>query len=65
MLSQLSGLFVIARNSVFTYKNKAVKVKQVAEELDVRYVMDGSVRRVGNQVRALTGDEVHDADGSL
>ena len=50
-LSKLSGLFVIARNSVFTYKNKAVKVKQVAEELGVRYVLEGSVRRVGDQVR--------------
>ena len=50
-LSKLSGLFVIARNSVFTYKDKPVKVRQVAEELGVRYVMEGSVRRVGNQVR--------------
>jgi adenylate cyclase len=50
-LSKVSGLFVIARNSVFTYKGKAVKVRQVAEELGVRYVMEGSVRRVGNQVR--------------
>jgi TolB-like protein len=37
--------------SVFTYKGKLVKVRQVAEELGVRYVMEGSVRRVGNQVR--------------
>ncbi len=50
-LSKLSGLFVIARNSVFTYKGKTVKVQQVAEELGVRYVMEGSVRRVGNEVR--------------
>ena len=50
-LSKISGLFVIARNSVFTYKNKSVKVKQVAEELGVRYVLEGSVRRVGDQVR--------------
>ncbi len=50
-LSKLSGLFVIARNSVFTYKDKAVKVRQVAEELGVRYVLEGSVRRVGDQVR--------------
>jgi TolB-like protein/rhodanese-related sulfurtransferase len=50
-ISRVSGLFVIARNSVFTYKGKAVKVRQVAEELGVRYVMEGSVRRVGNQVR--------------
>ena len=45
-ISKVSGLFVIARNSVFTYKGKAVKVRQVAEELGVRYVMEGSVQRV-------------------
>ncbi len=50
-LSKLSGLFVIARNSVFTYKGKLVKVKQVAQELAVKYVLEGSVRRVGDQVR--------------
>jgi TolB-like protein/Flp pilus assembly protein TadD len=50
-LSKISGLFVIARNSTFTYKGKPVKVRQVAEELGVRYVLEGSVRRVGDQVR--------------
>jgi len=50
-LSKVSGLFVIARNSVFTYKDKAVKVRQVAEELGVRYVMEGSVQRAGKQIR--------------
>ena len=50
-LSKLSGLFVIARNSVFTYKDKPVKVNQVAKELGVRYVLEGSVRRVDNRVR--------------
>jgi len=50
-LSKVSGLFVIARNSVFTYKGKPVKVLQVAQELGVRYVLEGSVRRAGNQVR--------------
>jgi TolB-like protein/class 3 adenylate cyclase/tetratricopeptide (TPR) repeat protein len=50
-ISKVSGLFVIARNSVFTYKGKAVKVRQVAEDLGVRYVMEGSVQRVGNKVR--------------
>ena len=50
-LSKLSGLFVIARNSSFSYKGQQVKVRQVAEELGVRYVMEGSVRRSGNQVR--------------
>jgi len=50
-LSKISGLFVISRNSVFTYKGKSVKSRQVAEELAVRYVLEGSVRRSGNQVR--------------
>jgi adenylate cyclase len=50
-LSKVSGLFVIARNSVFTYKGKSVKVQQVAEELGVRYVLEGSVRRGGKKVR--------------
>jgi adenylate cyclase len=50
-LSKHSGLFVIARNSVFTYKGQAVKVQRVAEELGVRYVLEGSVRRAGDQVR--------------
>jgi TolB-like protein/DNA-binding winged helix-turn-helix (wHTH) protein len=50
-LSKVSGLLVIARHSVFTYKNKSVKIHQVAEELGVRYVMEGSVQRVDNQVR--------------
>jgi len=50
-LSKVSGLFVIARNSVFTYKGKPVKVQQVARELGVRYVLEGSVRRAGDQVR--------------
>jgi adenylate cyclase len=50
-LSKISGLFVIARNSVFTYKDKAVKVDQVSRELGVRYVLEGSVRRFGDRVR--------------
>jgi adenylate cyclase len=50
-LSKISGLFVIARNSVFTYKGKPVTIGQVAEELGVRYVLEGSVRRSGNQIR--------------
>jgi TolB-like protein/class 3 adenylate cyclase/cytochrome c-type biogenesis protein CcmH/NrfG len=61
-LSNVSNLFVIARNSTFTYKGKAVKVQQVAEELGVRYVLEGSVQRSGDRVRitaqlidALTG----------
>jgi len=50
-LSKISQLFVIARNSVFTYKGKSMKISQVAEELSVRYVLEGSVRRDKNQVR--------------
>lgn len=50
-LSQVSSLFVISRNSTFTYKEKAVDPKQVAKELGVRYVLEGSVQRAGEQVR--------------
>jgi TolB-like protein/rhodanese-related sulfurtransferase len=50
-LSKVSGLFVIARNSTFTYKGKPVKVRQVAEELGVRYVLEGSMRRSNGQIR--------------
>jgi adenylate cyclase len=50
-LSKISGLFVIARNSAFVYKGKAVNVTQVAEELGVQYVLEGSFRREGDQIR--------------
>ena len=50
-LSQLSGLMVIARNSAFTYKNKAVKITEVGEELGVQYVLEGSIRRSADRVR--------------
>jgi len=50
-LSRVPKLFVIARNSTFTYKGKPVKVKQVAEELGVRYVLEGGVRKAGDKVR--------------
>ena len=50
-LSRVSGLFVISRNSVFAYKGMTVNIRQVAEDLGVRYVLEGSVRRAGNQVR--------------
>ena len=50
-LSKRSGLFVIARNSVFTYKGHAVKPEQVSRELGVRYVLEGSVRKADKQVR--------------
>ena len=64
-LSKISGLFVIARNSVFHFKGRDVKVRDVAESLGVRYVVDGSARRAGNTVRvnvqlvdALTGGQL-------
>ena len=50
-LSKFSGLLVIARNSVFTYKGQAVNVPQVSRELGVRWVLEGSVRKAGNRVR--------------
>jgi TolB-like protein/class 3 adenylate cyclase len=50
-LSRVSGLNVIARNSVFTYKGKNVKVQEVAKDLNVTHILEGSVRRAGNQVR--------------
>jgi adenylate cyclase len=53
-LSRIRWLFVIARNSTFTYKGQAVDVKQVGRELGVRYVLEGSVRKAGNRVR-ITG----------
>jgi adenylate cyclase len=64
-LSKTPRLFVIARNSTFTYKGKPVKVKQVSEELGVRYLLEGSVQRSGDRVRitaqlidALTGNHL-------
>jgi adenylate cyclase len=50
-LSYIPEMFVIARNSTFTYKGKPVKVQQVSEELGVRYVLEGSVQRAGDRVR--------------
>jgi len=73
-LSQIRWLFVIARNSTFTYKGRAVDVKQVGRELGVRYVLEGSVRKAGGRVRitgqlidALTGTHLWASrfDGSL
>jgi adenylate cyclase len=52
-LSRFRSLFVIARNSTFTYKGKAVDVRQVSRELGVRYVLEGSVRRAGNRLRII------------
>ena len=50
-LSKISSLFVIARNSAFTYKGKAVKVQDMGKEMGVRYVLEGSVQKAGQQVR--------------
>ena len=50
-LAKIGGLAVVARNSAFTYKNRAVKISDVGRELGVRYVLEGSVRKVGDQVR--------------
>ena len=50
-LSKVSGLFLISRHSAFAYKERAVDIRLVARELDVRYVVEGSVRRAANRVR--------------
>jgi TolB-like protein/Flp pilus assembly protein TadD len=64
-VSKLRNIFVISRNSTFTYKGKNVKVQQVAEEMGVQYVLEGSVQRTGDKVRvtaqlvdALSGREL-------
>jgi adenylate cyclase len=64
-LSKIPRLFVISRQSTFSYKGKPVKVKQVSEELGVRYVLEGSVQRSGDRIRinaqlidALTGRHI-------
>ena len=62
-LARLPWLFVIARNSSFTYKGRAVDVKQVGRELGVRYVLEGSVRRAGSRVR-ITGQLIDAASGT-
>ena len=62
-LSRFKSLFVIARNSSFTYKGKAVDIKQVGRELGVRYVLEGSVRKAGGRVR-ITGQLIDAATGA-
>jgi adenylate cyclase len=64
-LSKVAGLFVIARNSTFVYQGKPVRIAQVAQDLSVRYVLEGSVQRAGDQVRvnaqlidAMTGGHI-------
>jgi TolB-like protein/class 3 adenylate cyclase len=62
-IARLPWLFVIARNSAFTYKGKPVDVKQVAQELGVRYVLEGSVRKSGHRVR-ITGQLIDTTTGA-
>jgi TolB-like protein/class 3 adenylate cyclase len=62
-IAQLPWLFVIARNSAFIYKGKPVDVKHVAQELGVRYVLEGSVRKAGNRVR-ITGQLIDATTGA-
>jgi TolB-like protein/class 3 adenylate cyclase len=62
-LSRIPWLFVIARNSSFTYKGQAVDVKQVSRELGVRYVLEGSVRKAGNRMR-ITGQLIDAVTGA-
>jgi adenylate cyclase len=62
-LSRFKSLFVIARNSSFTYKGKAVDIQQVGRALGVRYVLEGSVRKAGGRVR-ITGQLIEAATGT-
>jgi TolB-like protein len=62
-LSRIRSLFVIARNSAYTYKGRAVDVRQVGRELGVHYVLEGSVRKAGSRVR-ITGQLVDAANGA-
>ena len=61
-LSKVSGLFVVARNTAFTYKGKTVKVQEVAKELEVDFVLEGSVRKAGSRVR-VTGQLIDGRKG--
>jgi TolB-like protein/class 3 adenylate cyclase len=62
-LSRFRGLFVIARNSSFAYKGRAIDVKQIGRELGVRYILEGSVRRAGSKVR-ITGQLIDASTGA-
>lgn len=61
-LSRSPCLVIIARNTTFTYKGSNVDVQRVAEELGVRYVLEGSVRRAGNRIR-VTAQLIHGTTG--
>lgn len=62
-LSKIPGLFVIARNSSFAYKGRSVDIRQVAKDLGVRYVLEGSVRKAANRLR-ITGQLVEGTDAT-
>ena len=64
-LSRIAGLFVISRNTAFTYRDRSVDTKQISRELGVHYVLQGSVRRTGNQLRVATQLIDADTDGHL
>jgi len=61
-LSKVSGLFVVARNTAFTYKGKSVEVQQIAKHLRVNFILEGSVRKAGSRVR-VTGQLIHGKHG--
>jgi TolB-like protein len=62
-LSCIRSLFVIARNSAFAYQGRSVDIRQIGRDLGVRYAMEGSVRRAGNQLR-VTAQLIDTASGS-
>jgi TolB-like protein/class 3 adenylate cyclase len=62
-LSRLRWFFVIARNSTFSYKGKSVDVKQIGRELGVRYILEGSIRKIGNRVR-ITAQLINTTTGA-
>ena len=63
-LSKISGLFVVGRNTVFTYKGKSVKLQQAAAELGVKFLLEGSVRKAGQRVR-ITGQLIDGATAAI
>jgi TolB-like protein len=64
-MSRIAGMFVISRNTAFTYRSKQIDTKQIGRELGVRYVLEGSVQRSGNQVRVTAQLIDAEADAHL
>jgi TolB-like protein/Tfp pilus assembly protein PilF len=64
-LSRIADMFVIARNTAFTYRNKPIAAKQIGRELGIRYVLEGSVQRLGNQIRINAQLIEAESDGDL